>query len=159
MGQHDGVVVLFVVGCVNQGDRWLAGNGLPESGERLPPVREFVKITLLELRPAVRGVSEPKPELSARCKIPGPEIDGCPGFGQTAWPEPVDQDPETIRRLNVVIDALDPDGRHRPSPLSRATLSFYTPLHAGERGNLNRVMRSCGWASIRRNRRAGSHPK
>src|SRR5581483_1658549 len=88
-GEHDRVVVLAVVGGVDEGER-ARPRSAPELRELRPRVPKLADVAATELGETVRLVSEPFPELGARRQLLLPLVELRLLLRDAARPEPID---------------------------------------------------------------------
>jgi hypothetical protein len=87
--EDDGVVVLGVLGGVDEGERALP-RPAPEGREPWALAAELLDVASAELLEASRLVPEPLPELRARGQLLLPAVELGPLTGDPARPQPVD---------------------------------------------------------------------
>jgi hypothetical protein len=107
-GQDLCVVVLGVVYPVQKCDHRMAGEFLAEPVD-LGVVLQFGVVAPAELGELARVGVEPGAQLGAGRDFFGPESERRPLFGDAARPQPIDQHPESVAVVGVVVDALDLD--------------------------------------------------
>ncbi len=114
-----GVVVFLILGRVEQRHTRRLPKEIEERVESLGSAIELFRIATAELLPPLGIVAKPAPEFRARREFPEPVVDGGRLFAKPAWPEPIDEDTDTVPRVGLVVHTAHADshvalsGHHR----------------------------------------------
>jgi len=102
------MTVILVLRRIEQGD-WSPPRLAAEFAECIRMLREFGTITIAKLCPAFRVMTEPSPEPAARRNFAKPSIELRLCLGDSARPQPVDEDSCSVLRGGGLIDPLEAD--------------------------------------------------
>jgi hypothetical protein len=107
-GENDGVVVLAVVGGIDEGKRAVPSPA-PQLREPRALLAKLLGVAAAELLKAAWFVPKPLPQLGAWSKLALPLIEAGLVARDAARPEAVDQDSIAVRRRRGLIRALQAD--------------------------------------------------
>ena len=109
--QHDRVVVLGVTRSVHERQRALPGSAAQLAQLLLLP-GQLGRIAAAKLREALRVVSEPAPQLTARRQFARPLVQPAVRSLDAARPQSVDQHPIAVGGRRAFVGALEPNLHH-----------------------------------------------
>src|SRR6185312_6220370 len=161
VGEHDGLIVLLVLGRVHERDGRVRGDDLTQFLRRRVVV-ELGAIPRGELLEFLRVVPEPGAQLVARPDLLEPEVDGSSLFRDPARPESIDQYPIAVAGFRMLVHAFDIHGHTSiVALLAEGGVASPQQLWSGPdcapgagrcrdgltcwRGERNRGSRECAW--------------
>lgn len=108
--QHEGVVVVPIPGCIDEGDGALLGTAT-EIVQQFCVLGEFGVVSAAEFVPTFGIMAEPGAQLCAWSDLLDPVVEFGVSLADTARPEAIDEDSYAVRSFGRIVRALESDVR------------------------------------------------